>query len=302
MPPPPGWAVLKVEGFGLNRSELFSRRGLSSSDFSYPRVLGLECSGYVIDPGETDLRKGDRAVALMGGMGRSFDGGYATHVTAPRSQIFKVSEDIPAETLAAIPETYNTADLMVNQWLKPSAGQTVFVHGATSALGMAAAEIAKDRGCTVIGTSRSPEKAGILEQRSRIDHTFVDGPLLADDISSMGLAVEAVVECVGSTAAIEMSAALMPNGGKIALGGQLTETWDTDPEPCLPNNVTLEFIRSDETAYPQDAERFAHIFRKVADGSYAPNIGRMFDFKELPAAQQFMEENRAIGKIVVKVD
>lgn len=68
----PDWVVVQVESFGLNRSELFSRRGLSSPDFSFPRVLGLECAGRIVDANGTDLDDGQRVVALMGGMGRRF--------------------------------------------------------------------------------------------------------------------------------------------------------------------------------------------------------------------------------------
>ena len=87
--PPPGWVRIAVKAFGLNRSELHTRLGLAEG-VTFPRVLGIEATGIVDDPGNSDLQVGQQVVAMMGGMGRTFHGGYAEYTVVPRTQ--KLSE------------------------------------------------------------------------------------------------------------------------------------------------------------------------------------------------------------------
>ena len=106
--PRPGWVLIQVKAFGLNRSELFTRQGYSPS-VTFPRVLGIECVGVVQAAPGTNLQVGQIVAAVMGGMGRQYDGGYAEYTLVPASQVMPVHTSLPWETLAAIPETYLTA-------------------------------------------------------------------------------------------------------------------------------------------------------------------------------------------------
>ena len=73
-----GWVKIQVHAFGLNRSEMYTRQGHSGSDAPFPRVLGIECVGEVLDGGGTDLLSGQKVCAVMGGLGRP------TMVATPR--------------------------------------------------------------------------------------------------------------------------------------------------------------------------------------------------------------------------
>lgn len=291
--------LIKVESFGLNRSELHSRKGLAKGDFAFPRVLGLECAGRVLESTASDLREGERVVALMGGMGRAYDGAYATHTVVPRSQVFRAPDSVKPEVLGAVPETYNTAWGVCVQNLKLSAQDTVLVRGGTSALGMAAAEIAKDLGCTVVATTRSEAKASVLKERSRVDHVVVEGEAFSARVIELVGPISAVVECVGSTPSIESSCATMTVGGRIGLVGQLTETWDTDMRPRFPKNVQSGWTRSDQIQAPEHEAMMSTILERVSTGRYRPNIDRVFPFDQLPQAHRVMEASGAVGKLVV---
>src|SRR2546430_1576661 len=72
----PGWVLIQVKAFGLNRSEMFTRQGHSPS-VKFPRVLGIECVGVVEAAPDTNLHAGQTVAAVMGEMGRAYDGGYA---------------------------------------------------------------------------------------------------------------------------------------------------------------------------------------------------------------------------------
>src|SRR5206468_3414208 len=107
--PEPGWVRIKVKAFGLNRSELHTRLGLAEG-VTFPRVLGIECVGVVeAIPDGGDLQLGQQVAAMMGGMGRTFDGGYAEYAVVPRTSVIPFDSDLPWEVLGAIPETLQTA-------------------------------------------------------------------------------------------------------------------------------------------------------------------------------------------------
>ena len=80
--PHAGEVLIQVKAFGLNRSELLTRQGLSPH-VVFPRVLGIESVGLVEDAPEGEFTKGDIVATAIGGMGRNFDGGYAEYTCVP---------------------------------------------------------------------------------------------------------------------------------------------------------------------------------------------------------------------------
>src|SRR5690348_7403355 len=155
--PRPGWVLIHVKAFGLNRSELFTRQGHSPS-VRFPRVLGIECVGVVADGGGTGLALGQTVAAVMGEMGRAYDGGYAEYTLVPASQVLPLTTALPWETLAAIPETFLTAWGSLFEAMDLQPGQTLLVRGGTSSVGMAAIMLAKHRGANVLATTRKIAK------------------------------------------------------------------------------------------------------------------------------------------------
>ena len=107
--PDAGWVLVRVKAFGLNRSELFTRQGHSGDAVTFPRVLGIECVGVVESAPASDLQPGTQVAAVMGGLGRDFDGGYAEYTVVPLTQVMPFESSLPWATLAAIPETFLTA-------------------------------------------------------------------------------------------------------------------------------------------------------------------------------------------------
>src|ERR1700689_513476 len=103
-----GWSLVQVQGAGLNRSELRTRQGHSPA-VTFPRVLGIECVGIVAASTDPRLADGTTVAAVMGEMGRDFDGGYAEYALLPNALLILVSATLPREVLAALPETYLTA-------------------------------------------------------------------------------------------------------------------------------------------------------------------------------------------------
>lgn len=90
----PGWSLVKVKGFGINHSEIFTRQGLSPS-VKFPRILGIECVGIITETSdENRLPVGQKVISIMGEMGRDFDGSYAEYVLLPNDQIYPITTNL----------------------------------------------------------------------------------------------------------------------------------------------------------------------------------------------------------------
>ncbi|TFH26887.1 MAG: NADPH:quinone reductase, partial [Myxococcales bacterium] len=105
--PEPGRVLIKVRAFGLNRSEWFTRIG-ESPTVKLPRVLGIECVGTVVSAPGGELEKGQRVAAMMGGMGREFDGSYAEYTSVPAANVFPLETELPWDVVGALPEMLQT--------------------------------------------------------------------------------------------------------------------------------------------------------------------------------------------------
>src|SRR5258708_7929492 len=195
--PPDGWVRIRVKAFGLNRSELHTRRGLAEG-VTLPRVLGIECVGVVDAIPDGDLPLGQQVAAMMGGMGRTFDGGYAEYTVVPRTSVIPFHSDLPWEVLGAIPETLQTAYGSLTTGLDLKAGETLLIRGGTSALGLVAAALGKDRGATVLSTTRRANRIQTLSDQG-VDYPLVDTGQVSSDVRQIiPGGVDAALELIGT--------------------------------------------------------------------------------------------------------
>src|SRR4051812_49526743 len=153
--PQVGWVLIEVKAFGLNRSELHTRLGLAQG-VTFPRVLGIEAAGVVAQCPGGEFPVGQQVVTMMGGMGRTFDGGYADYTCVPARQVIPFASDLEWSTVGAVPEMLQTAygSLIVGLDVQP--GQSILVRGGTSSVGMAAAGLHKRQDNSRPATPRLP--------------------------------------------------------------------------------------------------------------------------------------------------
>ena len=137
--PAPGWVLLRVRAFGLNRSELHTRLGLAGPDVTFPRVPGIEATGVVAACPGGEFAVGQQVMAMMGGMGRSYDGGYAEFVAVPAGQVLPFASALDWATLGAVPEMLQTAHGSLTVGLDARPGQALLIRGGTASVGMATA-------------------------------------------------------------------------------------------------------------------------------------------------------------------
>ena len=221
--PRPGWVLIRVKAFGINRSELHTRLGLARG-VTFPRVLGIEATGIVAAAPAGEFDEGQQVAAMMGGMGRTFDGGYAEFTSVPATQVIPFRSELDWATLGAIPEMIQTAHGSLTVGLDAQPGQTLLIRGGTSSVGMAAAILAKDRGLTVLSTTRQPARSAALTAIG-VDHVLVDDNNVAAQARAIvPHGVEAALELVGTNTLPDTLRATAVHG-VVCFTGMLSNQW-----------------------------------------------------------------------------
>ena len=299
----PGWVRVRVKAFGLNRSEMFTRQGHSGAAVQFPRVLGIECVGVVEDPSDSQLQRGQIVAAVMGGMGRQFDGGYAEYCLLPVGQIMPIETRLPWDQLAAIPETYLTAWGCLVDAIGLKRGDSLLVRGGTSSVGMAAIALAKSLGCTVAATTRTPAKSDAL-RAAGAEHVVIDGGQIAAEVKRLfGAGTTGLLELIGTGTLLDSLQCVAPKG-VVCYAGMLGGQWTLErfePMPAIPSTVKLTVYTTHIVTAANSTEPLQRIVRDVEAGRLPLNLDRVFRFDQIADAHQYMEDNRATGKLVVSV-
>ena len=286
----PGWVLVRIRAFGLNHSEKILRLEEIEADYiQKPVIPGIECAGEIVDPSDSDFSAGDKVIAMMGGMGRSFDGSYAEYAVLPAHHVFKVETELPWDELAAIPETYLTAWGSLFECLRIKNGETLLIRGATCALGYAAMDIAKALGCRVIATTHKESKLALLDG--------ADERVLDDGTLEGGSEADKVLDLVGPKS-LRDTLRCARKGGIVCSTGILGGVYalnDFDPIKDIPNGVYLTGYFSN---YPTQ-ELVDSIFRFIREHGLHPTYAKRYSFDDIREACIALDNGTANGKIVV---
>ena len=288
-----GWVLVKVYAAGLNHSEALLRMFEADNDYiATPIVPGIECVGEIADASDTHFRKGDKVIALMGGMGRSFNGSYAEYALLPRRIVFPISSELSWEELGAVPETYFTAWGSLFECLHLTEKDTLLIRGATCALGYASLQIAKALGCKVIATTHREDKLPLIAQA---DETVMDDGKLTGTVSGVTKALDLIGprNLKDTLSAVEKGGIVCQTGllgGVYALNG-------FDPIKDIPNGVYLTGFFSNYPTQQVMDEIFAFLHEK----KLVPVSGKVFGFDEIREAVIAQDEGKVNGKIIVRV-
>ncbi len=296
--PRPGWVLIQVKAFGINRSELHTRLGLAQG-VAFPRVLGIEATGVVAAAPGGEFEEGQQVAAMMGGMGRTFDGGYAEFANVPATQVISFRSELDWATLGAVPEMLQTAHGSLTVGLDAQPGQTLLIRGGTSSVGMAAAILARDLGLTILSTTRQPDRVASLEAIG-VDHVLVDdGDVAVQARAIVPDGVEAALELVGTNTLPDTLRATAVHG-VVCFTGMLSNEWtvaDFYPIDYIPSGVRLTAYGGDAADLP--SEVLQRYLDAVAAGRLTVPIHRTYTLDEIAEAHADMEHGRATGKLVV---
>ena len=289
----PGWVLIKVKAFGLNHSEKLLRLNEIRADYiQKPIIPGIECVGEIADPSNSGLAVGQKIVALMGGMGRSFNGSYAEYALLPRRIVFPISSELSWEALGAVPETYFTAWGSLFECLQLTVKDTLLIRGATCALGYASLQIAKALGCKVIATTHREDKLPLIAQA---------GEAVMDDGKMTGKlhGVTKALDLIGPRN-LKDTLTAMEKGGIVCQTGLLGGVYALngfDPIKDIPNGVYLTGFFSN---YPTQ-QVMDEIFAFLNEKKLIPVSGKVFGFDEIREAVIAQDEGKVNGKIIVRV-
>ncbi len=290
-----GWVLLKVKAFGMNHSEQILREFEIENDYiQKPIIPGIECVGEIIGPSDTDLKKGQKAVALMGGMGRSFNGSYAEYALLPAHHIFPVESGLSWKEMAAIPETYFTAWGSLFQCLRLTKEDKLLVRGATCALGYVAIQLAKAVGCKVVGTTHRESKMQLLVNAG-CDECILDDGSIRGEITGVTKALELI-----GIRTLQDTMMSVEQGGVVCNTGVLGKVYEWnhfDPIKDIPNGVCLTGFYSN---FPTK-EIMQDIFDFMDEHKLRPLIGESYEFEDIREACIALDEGKVDGKIVVTV-
>ncbi len=296
--PGPGWVLIEVKAFGLNRSELHTRLGLAEG-VTFPRVLGIEATGIVAAAPGGEFEVGQQVMTMMGGMGRTFDGGYAQYTCVPADQVIAFRSSLDWATLGAVPEMLQTAYGSLTVGLDAQPGQSILIRGGTSSVGMATAVLAKARGLTVLATTRRPERADKLRAIG-VDHVLVDDGAVTDQAREVFPdGVDAALELIGTPTLPDTLEATRVHG-VVCFTGMLSNEWIVEqfyPIDYIPRGVRLTAYGGGAADLP--ATELQAFLDGVAEGRLTVPVDRTYRIEEIADAHAAMEHGEATGKLVV---
>jgi NADPH:quinone reductase len=293
---------VRVHAAGLNRADLIQRRGQYPAPHGWPaNIPGLEYAGEVeaVRPGVTRWKVGDRVMGLVGG------GAQAEMVVVHQDEVLPIPGGLSYAEAAAIPEAFLTAyDALVIRGRLQS-GERVLIHAAGSGVGTAAAQIAKQLGATVLGTSRSGDK---------LARALLYGLDVGIDTSrtpfreAVGEPVHVVLDVLGGPAFADNLAVLAPRGRLIMLGFLAGSTTEADLSPILRKRLevigTVMRTRGLEERIPlirEFGKQMLPLFQPRVEQSapLRPVLERTYPMTQLADAHRVLEGNATFGKIVV---
>lgn len=301
--PEPDHVLIQIKAFGINHADIYMRRGDWGDTTD---IIGIECVGVVAEDPSGTFQKGRQVAAMVGGMARSINGGYAEYVSIPISNIIPFQSSLPWNELAAVPESYATAWAMLNWCLEARAGETLLVRGGTSTVGLAAIALARHAGLTVIATTRSLHKKDMLittgANRVIIDHGQISSAIR--ELYYDG--VDKTLDLIGTSSLTDSLACIRPMGSLVLAGflGGMAPIENFQPIFQLPNGIRLTALAS-AFAFGQKGFEFSkiplqQIITDIETGRIPNILRKTLPASEIREAHRLVEAGEANGKIVIQ--
>lgn len=285
-----GDVLVRLVASGVNPTDALRRAGRMGQAIDFPAMLGVEGAGVVAEVGRdvTSVRTGDRVIV------RQQLHTYAELVAVPEHSVFAVPGNLSLVEASTIAIIYTTAwaALCVRGGAKE--GDIVLVQAAASGCGIAAIQLAKQLGMTVLGTASSEEKLdwaaqyGLDHGINYVEHDFVDEAKRLTD----GRGVDVIVDGIGGDVLARGLSALA-RGGRLAVFGSAGGRETTFPVASLyrgPASVT------GAGAFLTSREGFETILGWFREGKLKPTIDRTWPLAEAVEAHRYQESRQIKGK------
>ena len=296
--------LVRVYAAGLNRADLLQVRGVYPPPAGYsPNIPGLEFAGEVAAVGGnvTKWKAGDRVFGITAGEGQ------AEYLLTDESLLTRIPDNLSFSEAAAIPEAFITAHDAIFTLGELKSRETLLIHAVGSGVGLAALQMAKAKGATVIGTSRTADK---LEKCSAfgLDWTIATGTELdfaaAVRERTEGRGVDVILDLVGAAYFQQNLESLCLKGRLLLVGLTSGRTAEFNMGLALQKRARIigTVLRGRSTDEKGEATRkFAEEFVPLfASGTIGPNIDRVFAASNVFKAYKYLESNESFGKVVLE--
>lgn len=306
--PGPGEVRIRVEAIGLNRAECMLREGIYHEQPVFPSRIGYEAAGVVeaVGAGVTGVSEGERIATVPSfALSQTRQGVYGESATVPAEIVRPYPAALSPAEGAALWMAYLTAHGALVHYGRIRPDDAVVITAASSSVGIAAIQIARAEGATVIATTRRSDKKAVLAGYGA-DHVVAteeeDLPARVMDITA-GAGARVIFDPVAGPLLATLCGACAPYGTIYEYGALHPGETVYPLMPMLAKSLTitgyqvLDFVR--------DEARFAaardHVFAGLESGALRPVIDREFPLEEIAEAHRYMEFNAQCGKIVVTV-
>ena len=295
---PDGHVVIDVEAISIEGGDLLHRAGAELP--FVPHVVGYAAAGTISDVGAgvEERAVGDRVVTLDAA------GSHASKRAVPALSTWPMPDGLDAARAACVPVAFGTAQECLFTAGNLQAGQTALIHAGAGGVGMAAIQLAKQAGATVISTASSDEKLERLKDLG-LDHginyaseSFVERTRELTD----GRGADVVLDSVGGQNLVDSIGALAYRGTLVSVGVAGRAGSGVEARDLWAQNNALRGVflgGSLMTEYPRVHAMIADLFGRVADGGLRVEIDRTFPLAEAAAAHAYIESRQAFGRVVM---
>jgi len=291
----PGDVLIGVEAISIEGGDTLNRGGGEMA--TTPHIVGYQCAGTIREVGDqvTERSVGQRVVCT------NLWGSHAELVVVPPVVTWPVPDGLDIVDAACIPIPFGTADDCLFEFGRLVDGETVLIQAGAGGVGIAAIQLAKRHGATVLATASSDEKLERLVDLG-LDHGInyreVDFADVARELTG-GRGVDLVVDSVGST--LEGSVRALAYRGRVSLVGQAgRDPQRFDASLLMMGNQTLVGVFLGAEIATERVQRMiaAHI-DDVAAGSLRVVVDRTFPLSDAAGAHAYVESRQAFGRVVL---
>ena len=293
--PDEGYVQVRVEAAGLNFRDVLNVLGLYPGD---PGLIGGDFCGIVteVGTGVTGFEVGQRVFGTM-------QGAFATRINVPAQLLAPVPNGISAVAAATIPAAALTTRLAFD-WAKVGPGDRVLVHAASGGVGLAAIQIAQQRGATVFATASAYKRATL--RAMGVEHVYDSRSTdFADQIlaDTGGAGVDVVLNSLTNEGFVAATVRATAKGGRFAEIAK-RDIWTPEQMAAARPDIDYEIIALDETM-EREPERVGNLLAEVSDslarGELVPLAAEVYPLTEAKTAFRRMQQARHIGKIVLQM-
>jgi NADPH:quinone reductase len=295
---PDGWVLIDVEAISIEGGDLLARAG--SPPPSVPHVVGYLAAGRIaeVGAGVEDRGVGDRVVTL------NLAGSHASKRGVPAMTTWPIPDGLDAAQAACVPVAFGTAEECLFTAGNLENGQTALIHAGAGGVGMAAIQLAKQAGATVISTASNDEKLERLKEFG-LDHginyaneSFVERTRDLTD----GRGANVILDSVGGQNLVDSVAALAYRGTLVSVGVAGRGGSEIEAQTLWAQNNALRGVflgGALATEYPRVHTMISDLLERVASGALRVEIDRTFPLAEAAAAHAYLESRQAFGRVVM---